>query len=52
MTMPEHVHSTHRIVVDAPLQRCFMLLTPAGEDVTCRAVDAHRTEVDVDADLR
>lgn len=29
--MPQHVHASHRIVVDAPIDRCFMFFTPAGE---------------------
>jgi hypothetical protein len=31
--MPAHLHSTHRIVVDAPIDRCFMYSTPAGEEL-------------------
>jgi hypothetical protein len=29
--MPAHLQSTHRIFVDAPVERCFMYFTPAGE---------------------
>jgi hypothetical protein len=31
--MPRHVHSRHRIVVEAPVDRCFMFFTPAGEEL-------------------
>jgi hypothetical protein len=31
--MPAHVQATHRIVVDAPVDRCFMFFTPAGEEL-------------------
>jgi hypothetical protein len=31
--MPRHVHASHRIVVDAPVDRCFMFFTPAGEEL-------------------
>jgi hypothetical protein len=31
--MPHHVHSTHRIVVDAPVDQAFMFFTPAGEEL-------------------
>lgn len=31
--MPAHVHASHRIVVDAPIERCFMFFTPAGEEL-------------------
>lgn len=31
--MPVHVRSSHRIVVEAPLDRCFMFFTPAGEEL-------------------
>jgi hypothetical protein len=31
--MPRHVHSTHRIVVDAPVDQAFMFFTPAGEEL-------------------
>ncbi|MGM9486945.1 SRPBCC family protein [Ideonella sp. YS5] len=30
--MPRHVQASHRIVVDAPVDRCFMFFTPAGEE--------------------
>jgi hypothetical protein len=29
--MPRHVHASRRIVVDAPVDRCFMFFTPDGE---------------------
>jgi hypothetical protein len=29
--MPSHVHASHRIEVDLPVERGFMLFTPAGE---------------------
>lgn len=31
--MPTHLHATHRIVVDAPVDRAFMFFTPAGEEL-------------------
>lgn len=31
--MPRHVHSSHRIVVDAPVSQAFMFFTPAGEEL-------------------
>lgn len=31
--MPQHLHATHRIVVDAPVDRAFMFFTPAGEEL-------------------
>lgn len=31
--MPRHLHASHRIVVDVPLERAFMLFTPAGEEL-------------------
>ena len=31
--MPRHVHSRHRTVVEAPVDRCFMFFTPAGEEL-------------------
>jgi hypothetical protein len=31
--MPAHVHSSHRIEIDAPAARCFMFFTPAGEEL-------------------
>jgi hypothetical protein len=31
--MPRHVHSSHRIVVDAPIDQAFMFFTPAGEEL-------------------
>ncbi|HEV8691213.1 MAG TPA: SRPBCC family protein [Ideonella sp.] len=31
--MPRHVQASHRIVIDAPVDRCFMLFTPAGEEL-------------------
>jgi hypothetical protein len=31
--MPRHVRSTHRIVIEAPVDRCFMFFTPAGEEL-------------------
>jgi hypothetical protein len=31
--MASHLHCTHRIVVDAPIERCFMYFTPAGEEL-------------------
>ncbi len=31
--MPSHLHHSHRIVVDAPIERCFMYFTPAGEEL-------------------
>jgi hypothetical protein len=31
--MPRHVHASHRIVVEAPVDRCFMFFTPAGEQL-------------------
>jgi hypothetical protein len=31
--MPRHVHSRHCIVVQAPVDRCFMFFTPAGEEL-------------------
>lgn len=29
--MPGHIDSTHRIVIDAPVDRCLMFFTPHGE---------------------
>ncbi len=29
--MPRHLHASHRIVVDGPLDQAFMWFTPAGE---------------------
>lgn len=31
--MPSHVQSSHRIVVDAPVDQAFMFFTPAGEEL-------------------
>ena len=31
--MPTHVDSVHRIVIPAPVERCFMFFTPAGEEL-------------------
>ena len=31
--MPRHVHASHRIVVDAPVDQAFMFFTPAGEEL-------------------
>ena len=31
--MPLHVHSSHRIVVDAPIDQAFLFFTPAGEEL-------------------
>jgi hypothetical protein len=31
--MPIHIDSVHRIVVHAPVDRCFMFFTPAGEEL-------------------
>lgn len=31
--MPRHVHATHRIAVDAPIDQAFMYFTPAGEEL-------------------
>lgn len=31
--MPLHIESRHRIVVEAPVDRCFMFFTPAGEEL-------------------
>ena len=31
--MPRHVQSSHLIVVDMPADQCFMLFTPAGEEL-------------------
>lgn len=31
--MPNHVHASHRIVVDAPVDQAFMFFTPAGEEL-------------------
>jgi len=31
--MPRRVQSSHRIVVDMPADQCFMLFTPAGEEL-------------------
>lgn len=31
--MPHHIHSSHRIVVDAPIAQAFMFFTPAGEEL-------------------
>jgi len=31
--MPAHLHSRHRLVVDAPVARAFMYFTPAGEEL-------------------
>jgi hypothetical protein len=31
--MPIHVHASRRIVVEAPVDRCFMFFTPAGEEL-------------------
>jgi hypothetical protein len=31
--MPRHVHASHRIVVQAPVDRCFMFFTPTGEEL-------------------
>lgn len=31
--MPAHTHARHRITVDAPVDRCFMFFTPAGEEL-------------------
>jgi hypothetical protein len=31
--MPRHLHVSHRIVVDAPVDRAFMFFTPAGEEL-------------------
>jgi len=31
--MPRHVQASHRIFVDAPVGRCFMFFTPAGEEL-------------------
>jgi hypothetical protein len=31
--MPAHTHAHHRITIDAPIDRCFMLFTPAGEEL-------------------
>lgn len=31
--MPAHTHARHRITIDAPVDRCFMFFTPAGEEL-------------------
>lgn len=31
--MARRVHATHTIAVDAPIDRCFMYFTPAGEEL-------------------
>lgn len=31
--MPRHLHASHRIVVDAPVDQAFMFFTPAGEEL-------------------
>ena len=31
--MPCHLHASHRIVVDGPLDQAFMWFTPAGEEL-------------------
>ena len=31
--MPARVHASHRIEIDLPVDRCFMLFTPAGEEL-------------------
>lgn len=31
--MPRHLHSSHSIVVDAPVDQTFMFFTPAGEEL-------------------
>lgn len=31
--MPRHLHATHCIVVDAPVDQTFMFFTPAGEEL-------------------
>lgn len=31
--MPRHVHSSHCITVDAPVDQAFMFFTPAGEEL-------------------
>jgi hypothetical protein len=31
--MPRHVESSHRILIDMPADQCFMLFTPAGEEL-------------------
>ena len=40
--MPQHLHATHRIVVDAPVDRAFMFFTPAGEE---RVFDSRRVDL-------
>jgi hypothetical protein len=31
--MPDHIHSSHRIVIAAPADTAFMFFTPAGEEL-------------------
>lgn len=31
--MPRHIHASHRIAVDAPVDQAFMYFTPAGEEL-------------------
>lgn len=31
--MPQHLHASHRIVVEAPADQAFMYFTPAGEEL-------------------
>jgi hypothetical protein len=31
--MPRHLHASHRIVVEAPVDQAFMFFTPAGEEL-------------------
>jgi hypothetical protein len=31
--MPLHVNTSHTITIDAPVDRCFMFFTPAGEEL-------------------
>lgn len=31
--MPRHLHASHRIVVDAPVDQAYMYFTPAGEEL-------------------
>jgi hypothetical protein len=31
--MPLHVHASHTITIDAPIERCFLFFTPAGEEL-------------------